>query len=211
VQTFDLSGTLRRIRRRADLSQRELADAIEVSQSAVAQAESGRRDLPVGTLTRAAALAGLRLALLDDESTEVPAMARDTVRDGGRRRFPAHLDTHHSDERPGRYEHRYDRPVPWFTVDRDRSARNASRRSTGTPGDHHPIRPGDSPAARRAQRQEDARSRAAEERRRRREAGELSSVDASSDCTCPPACDELEDRPGPPVHAPDCPCGCDLA
>jgi len=42
---FDLSGTLRRIRRSADLSQRELADACGVSQSVVARAEAGQREV----------------------------------------------------------------------------------------------------------------------------------------------------------------------
>src|SRR4051794_23568199 len=74
VDELDLCGALRRIRRRAALSQRELAEACEISQSAVAQAESGRRDLPVGILNRAAALAGLRLALLDPGDQEVVTM-----------------------------------------------------------------------------------------------------------------------------------------
>ena len=30
-------------------------------------------------------------------------------------------------------------------------------------------------------------------------------------CTCPPECDELDDRSGPPVHAAACPCRCDIA
>ena len=37
---FDLSGALRRIRRRADLSQRELARAIQAAKSTIAAAES---------------------------------------------------------------------------------------------------------------------------------------------------------------------------
>src|SRR5919107_3319704 len=126
VPSFDLSGALRRIRRLADLSQRQLAAACGLSQSAVAQAESGRRDLPVGALVRAAEQAGLRLALLDGAGQEVAGMSPDAVRDDYGRRFPAHLDTHFADERAGRYEHRYDRGRPWFTVDVDRGARDAS-------------------------------------------------------------------------------------
>ncbi|MFD2091606.1 helix-turn-helix domain-containing protein, partial [Blastococcus deserti] len=78
---FDLPGTLRRIRRLADRSQRELAVELELSKSAIAAAESGRRDLPVSALARAAALAGLRLALLDADGAEVAGMAPDAVRD----------------------------------------------------------------------------------------------------------------------------------
>lgn len=205
---FDLSGTLRRIRRLADLSQRQLAAACELSQSAVAQAESGRRDLPVGALVRAAEQAGLRLALLDAAGREVPGMAPDTVRDRYGRRFPAHLDTSFADEFEGRYEHRHDRPRPWFTVDVDRAARDALRRSRGTPDDHHPVRPGDSPQERRARRQEAARRRQEEARRSRLAAVRPGEPDDLS-CSCPSACDELDDGTGRPVHSPDCPCGCD--
>jgi transcriptional regulator with XRE-family HTH domain len=209
MQPFDLSGTLRRIRRRADLSQRELADRCDLSQSAVAHAESGRRDLPVGALVRACALAGLRLALLDADGHEIAGMTADAVRDFGGRRFPAHLDTSHSDERWGRYAHRFDRPTPWFTVDRDRTGRDAARRVHGTPDDHHPVRPGDSPQDRRAARQRAARQREREEYQRRLASGEVWPL-AEFDCSCPPVCDELDDRSGRPVHAEGCQCSCDL-
>ena len=210
VSSFDLSGALRRIRRRADLSQRQLAAACGLSQSAVAQAESGRRDLPVGALVRAAEQAGLRLALLDGAGQEVAGMSPDAVRDGYGRRFPAHLDTHFADERAGRYEHRYDRGRPWFTVDVDRGAGDALRRRLGTPPDHHPMRPGDSPQERRARRQEAARQRRREEARRSRRAGAAPHVPDEFSCCCPPACDELDDGGGRPVHSPGCRCRCDL-
>ena len=140
---FELAGSLRRIRRIADLSQRQLAVAAEISVSAVAHAEAGTRDLQVTALARAAELAGLRLALLDGEGNEIGPMAPDTVRDLSGRRFPAHLDTRHSDELPDRWEHRVDRPMPWFTVHRDRAGRDVARRRNGVPEDHHPVRPGD--------------------------------------------------------------------
>ncbi|TFV63126.1 XRE family transcriptional regulator [Geodermatophilus sp. DF01-2] len=210
MSSFDLSGVLRRIRRRADLSQRQLAAVCGLSQSAVAQAESGRRDLPVGALVRAAEQAGLRLALLDAAGREVAGMSPDAVRDRYGRHFPAHLDTHFADEREGRYEHRYDRPRPWFTVDVDRAARDTLRGRLGTPEDHHPVRPGDSPQERRARRQEAARQRRQEEARRSRLAGAGPRVADEFACRCPPACDELDDGNGRPVHSPDCPCGCDL-
>jgi transcriptional regulator with XRE-family HTH domain len=209
MQPFDLSGTLRRIRRLADLSQRELADRCDLSQSAVAHAESRQRDLPVGALVRACALAGLRLALLDVDGHEIAGMAADAVRDFGGRRFPAHLDTSHSDERWGRYAHRFDRPTPWFTVDRDRTGRDAMRRAHGMPDDHHPVRPGDSPQERRAARQRAARQRERDEYQRRLAAGEAPPL-ADFDCSCPPVCDELDDRSGRPVHAEGCRCSCDL-
>src|SRR5512133_2443951 len=95
---FDLAGAVRRIRRRADLSQRELADRCAVSQSAIARVENGRQDLSVRVLVAAARLAGLRLVLVDADGEEVTGMAENTVRDMGGRRFPAHLDTRYSDE-----------------------------------------------------------------------------------------------------------------
>ena len=192
------------------MSQRQLAERCGLSQSAIAHAETGRRDLSVGDFATAADLADLRLALLDRDGNEVLPMAPDTVRDLGRRRFPAHLDTVHSDELPGWWEHRYDRPLPWFTAHRDRTTRDAVRRLDGIPQDHHPVRPGDSPQERKATRQRAARRRAREEIERRSAAGQLRPVEDFR-CTCPAACDELDDRSGGPVHAPECACDCDVA
>jgi transcriptional regulator with XRE-family HTH domain len=209
MTAFDLPGTLRRIRRLADLSQRELAVEVQASKSSIAAAESGTSGLDARILARAAALAGLRLTLLDVDGREVGAMAPDTVRDLGGRRFPAHLDTRHSDERWWRYAHRFDRPRPWFTVDRDRARRDALRRTLGAPDDHHPFRPGDSPQERAAARRRAALLRRREEFQRRLTSGTLPPV-ADFECTCPPRCDELDDRSGRPVHAEECPCSCDL-
>jgi transcriptional regulator with XRE-family HTH domain len=211
VTDLDLSGALRRIRRIADLSQRELAAGIGVSKSAVAAVEGGRRGLDARVLARAADLAGLRLVLVDEAGRAVPGMDPGAVVDEAGRRYPAHLDTRYTDEGWWHDEHRYSRPRLWYTFDRDRGRRDATRRLQGTPDDHQLPRPGDSPEQRaEARRLERWRARQAE-RQRRFEAGELSGVDDGFRCDCPPACDEIEDRPGPPVHAPDCPCGCDLA
>jgi transcriptional regulator with XRE-family HTH domain len=210
VAPFDLPGVLRRIRRLADLSQRELADRCGLSQSAVAQAETGRRDLAVSAVARAAVLARVRLALVDEAGSEIPAMAPGTVRDLGGRRFPAHLDTVHTDERSWRYEHRTNRPRPSFTVVRDRAGRDAERTRNGTPEDHHPIRPGDSPQERRTARHRAIRDQRRQDYEHRLRSGSLPPLTAF-DCTCPPLCDDLDDRSGRPVHAPGCSCDCDLA
>jgi HTH-type transcriptional regulator/antitoxin HipB len=208
---FDLCGALRRVRRLADLSQRELAAAAGISASAVGHAEAGTRDLPVGALARAAGLAGLRLALLDTEGREVTGMDGGAVRDMGDRRYPAHLDTRYSDEGWWHDEHRYSRERVWYTFDRDRRRRDAVRRRSGTPADHQLPRPGDSPRHRAEARRLERADEQAAERQRRFLAGELSGVDLRFDCSCPPACDEVDDGWGKPVHAPDCVCGCDLA
>jgi transcriptional regulator with XRE-family HTH domain len=206
---FLLPGALRRIRRSADLSQRQLADALAVSQSAIAQAETGRRDLPVGMLVRAAGLAGLRLALLDVDGCEVAGMAEGTARDSGGNRFPAHLDTVHTDERPGRYQDQHQRTRPWYTVDRDRDARDELRRRTGTPEDHLVAEPGTAPWEQAARRRREALGRAADERRRASLAGE-GRPGPDLECTCPADCDATREALAE-VHVADCPCRCDVA
>ena len=206
--TFDLCGALRRIRRIADLSQRELASAAGTSAATIARAESGTRDLPMGVLTRAAALAGLRLALLDAHGQEVAGMDPDGVRDMGYRRFPAHLDTRYGDEEWWHGPERYSRPQPWYTFDRRRSTRDYYRWRDGTPGDHQLPQPGDSPADRRARRREEALREWQEKMRlwaplRPPELPELI-------CTCPPECEGIDDPGVRPRHAEACPCRCDI-
>jgi transcriptional regulator with XRE-family HTH domain len=208
---FDAGGLLRRIRRLADVSQRELAAALGVSKSSVAAIETGGHGVDALVLARAAALAGLRLTLLDAEGREVAPMSAERVRDLGGRRFPAHLDTRRSDVGRWIHEPRRDRPETAFTFTRDRRHRDSSRRATGTATDHHPVLPGDSPAARREERRHAAARERARERGRRFLAGEFRALPEPFQCTCPPACDELDDRSGRPVHADDCPCSCDLA
>ncbi len=206
---FDLCAALRRIRRAADLSQRELAGAAALSVSAVAHAEAGTRDLPVSALVRAAALAGLRLALLDGAGMEVRGMHPDAVRDRGGRRFPAHLDTMLSERRASRWEHRPLLRQPTYTFDRRRPWEDADSRRTDRPDDHLLPQPGDAPAERAAARAAAAQERLRAERERRRAAGDLVPSPEWT-CTCPAACDELDDWSGRPVHAGNCPCSCDL-
>lgn len=207
-QPFDLGGLLRRVRRVADLSQRDLAAATGVSASAIAHAERGSRDLPAGVLARAAELAGLRLVLIDARGAEVAAMADGAVRDMSGRRFPAHLDTRYADEGWWHDAHHYSRPRAWYTFTRDRRGRDERRIRNGTPDDHLVPQPGDSPAARRAARQEAARRRSEAEWQRRLDAGELPPLPAWV-CDCPPECPE--DEAGTrPAHVDACECRCDL-
>lgn len=205
----DVPGLLRRIRRRADLSQRELARTAGLSVSTVAHAEAGTRDLRVGQLARAASCAGLRLVLVDPAGQEVSGMGADSVRDLGGRQFPAHLDVMLAKERPSRLEERRDRRVPLYTYDVDRSARDRDRARNGTPDDHRRPMPDDDPVVRRAQQ---VRGRAAarrEEAQRRREAGERAAVPEWA-CDCPPGCDAAREVTRE-VHVEDCPCRCDIS
>lgn len=211
MTAFDLPGVLRRIRRIADLSQRELAAAAGVSAAAIGQAESGARDMSVRLVARIAALAGMRLALVDDSGSEVLPMSDEAVRDMSGRRFPAHLDTRYSEEHWWHGPHRYSRNRPWYTFDRDRRMRDVYRDRDGTPEDHQVPQPGDSPADRALARRQDYWRRRAADRQRRFLAGEFAMLDPGFRCSCPAACDELDDWSGRPVHAEGCPCLCDLA
>ena len=222
-----LSTLLRRIRRTADLSQRELADALGVARSTVARAELGQRDLPVGVLVRAADLAGLRLGLLDATGNEVRGMDQNAVRDRAGRHFPAHLDTRYGDDQWWHADWYRSRPRPWYTFDRRRDWRDSQRKAAGTPPDHQPPRAGDAPADRERVRTDAAR--AAWRARWREELAEHQlrvqerlrrGLPLWSDptCTCPPACDDLLFADGPlsprqqaVPHVEDCPCLCDVA
>jgi transcriptional regulator with XRE-family HTH domain len=204
----DVPGLLRRLRRRADLSQRQLAAAVGVSKSTLAAVEVGAGRLDVRLLARAAELAGLRLALLDADGCEVGGMADDTVRDSAGRRFPAHLDTRLSDEGWWHGPERYSRRQPTYSFDRDRHRRDAVRSRAGVPDDHRQPRRGDSPAERAAARRDEIRRTQRAEWERRRDAGELAPLPAWV-CDCPPGCPE--DEAGVrQEHTADCVCRCDL-
>jgi transcriptional regulator with XRE-family HTH domain len=221
---FDLAGLVRRIRRVADLSQRELADRLGVSLAAIGHAEAGRRDLPTGVMVRAARLAGLRLAVLDENGREVDGMTPDAVRDAAGRRYPAHLDTRHGDEGWWYDDSRARRPTPWYTFDRARSLRDLGRQATGIPDDHQQPGPGDDPAERAALKAAEAaeRRRLADEGRRAerqtamardRAAGVPTpgwGADPALACRCPPGCDAAREVLAE-VHVPHCLCRCDVS
>ena len=207
-----LAGLLRRVRRLADMSQRELAQAAGVSATAVGRAEAGG-GLRVGQLVRIAALAGLRLALLDPSGTEVTPMRADAVRDAAGRSFPAHLDTRHGDDDWWGGEHRPRLRPPRHTFDRDRALRDGRRRASAVPDDHHVPQAGDSladrAAARRAQAARRADERRAEAHRAWMAAGRPARPGEVT-CTCPAGCEYAEGRNEDLSHAAWCACGCDL-
>ena len=211
MTAFSLPGVLRRVRRIADLSQRELAVAVGISPSAVAGAESGARDLPLSVVARIAEVAALRLTLVHRDSREIAGMAENTVRDAAGRRFPAHLDTRYSDDRWWHGTDRKYRRQPSYTFDRRRDLRDGGRERFGTPDDHHLPQPGDSPEQRAEERRRARWSARHAERERRFLAGEFADVREAFFCTCPAECDDLDARSGAPVHADGCRCHCDIA
>lgn len=96
--TFDVAGYVRRARRLADLSQRELAERLGVAQPLVARVETGG-SLNVSVFARILALAGLRIVVVDDSGDVVAAMPGSGYRSRAGSRLPAHLDVHAAPER----------------------------------------------------------------------------------------------------------------
>lgn len=85
-------GLVRRIRRRARLSQSALGKRLGVSQSTIARWEVGASSPTAKQLEEASALAGLRLALIDADGQAVPPMRADSVRNHAGRRPPPFTD-----------------------------------------------------------------------------------------------------------------------
>ena len=85
-------GLVRRARRAADLSQRDLAARLGVSQSTVARWETGQSSPTLCLVEQMLALSGLRLAMIDSAGEPVAPMREDAPRDGAGRRYPAHVD-----------------------------------------------------------------------------------------------------------------------
>ncbi|OFE14549.1 hypothetical protein BA895_09300 [Humibacillus sp. DSM 29435] len=103
-----------RARRRADLSQRELAQLVGLSQSTVCRVEAGTAQVTASTFVKILAAAGLCLAVTDSSGAMVAPVSVDTVRDNAGRRFPAHLDVGPPDVLTQERLHspRYDREQP---------------------------------------------------------------------------------------------------
>ena len=97
---IDVPGFIMRIRRICDLSQRELAERLGVDQSMVARMESSRRRVDLWRLTEILSLAGLRIAVVDENGTEIAPVPHDVLRDNAERRMPAHLDVRPKSDPP---------------------------------------------------------------------------------------------------------------
>ncbi len=138
-QGLDTGGHLARVRRIADLSQRELAEAAGVGQATIARWESGGPSITVAMLDRILRLAGLRLEVVDESGQIVRPLDPDAVRDNAGRRFPAHLDVAPPDQRPSNRGAgpRYDRAEPqgWYALrpTRDHAAGGGRERPVDHP------------------------------------------------------------------------------
>ncbi|MEW2426699.1 GNAT family N-acetyltransferase [Micromonospora sp. NPDC047644] len=139
----DLGPALRALRRRADLSQRQLAERSGVPQPTLARIESGRALNPrFRTVERLVRAAGGRLAVGVPpavsgvaEPTPVP---HDDMRDEAGRRYPAHLDVwpvHEPRDWPGAWwaewyrlpPERYPLPLPPAAYELNRRYRDNRR------------------------------------------------------------------------------------
>lgn len=182
----DVPGLIRRARRTADLSQRELAAAVGVDQSTVARWETGHAVPDVLTFARVLALAELSLQAVDAAGAVVDPMSDDAPHDRQGRRYPAHLDLM---ETAGPLdEPRVGTP--------HRRRRDATRVRGGLPPDH-PTRASF----------EEGRRRRREERRAQRLAWLLRVRQhphpEPPPCSCPVECEELVRCP------PGCGCRCE--
>lgn len=126
---YSLRGLVRRVRRAAQLSQRELAKHAGVARSTIAAVESGAKLPGLRTLQRILNTAGYQLAVLDrDDRLVVPLMIWGGVRDGAGRRYPAHLDTIIDPEGGEWWATRYGLAKPPETFRRSRVVRDYERR-----------------------------------------------------------------------------------
>ena len=150
-QTEDGPGLVRRLRRVADLSQRDAARTLQVSQSTVARWETGDTSPTLAQVQQLADVAGLRLVLRDAQGVEHAPMRDDAAHDRAGRRYPAHLDPHESgwytppgSDRDGRWVQAWrDARLaadPRVRFTRSRPWRDLARRVHGA-GDDHPSRP----------------------------------------------------------------------
>ncbi|WP_406060027.1 helix-turn-helix domain-containing protein [Micromonospora sp. NBC_00860] len=139
----DLGPVLRALRRRADLSQRQLAEKSGVPQPTLARIESGRSvDPRFRTVERLVQAAGGQLAIGVPPSvsgvTEPTPVPHDDMRDGADRRYPAHLDVwpvHEPRDWPGAWwaewyrlpPERYPLPLPPAAYELNRRYRDNRR------------------------------------------------------------------------------------
>ena len=124
-----MPGLVRRVRRIADMSQRELAKAAKVSHPTIGRIESGALMPSLTVFYRILAVADLWLVVVAANGRVIlPMVDWDEARDGAERRYPSHLDTI-IDPKPGEWwGDQYGLVGPPETFARDRARRDAQRR-----------------------------------------------------------------------------------
>ena len=192
---FEAGAYLARLRRLADLSQRDLAQRTGLPQSTIAAYEANRCQVTARRLDQVLRAGGLRLAVVDARDEEVEPFPADAVRDNADRRFPAHLDVQPPDVLPAEVLRapRYDR-LPARAWHHRRAERDRLRADQPPESDHPTV----------AELEQRVRTRAAE-RRARALARRAAVADrlVADPCTCPVDCWEHAGC------APGCPCRCE--
>jgi transcriptional regulator with XRE-family HTH domain len=129
IGDYPLSGIVRRVRRTADLSQRELAKATGLSTSLIGAFETGHRTPSLRALSRILAAAKYRLVVIDGAGRLVlPLEVWQDTEDGAGRRYPAHLDTILDPEFGEWWADGFGLARPPETFRRDRARRDYERR-----------------------------------------------------------------------------------
>jgi transcriptional regulator with XRE-family HTH domain len=125
---LQIPGLVRRARRIADLSQREMGKAAATASSTIGKIEAATLTPSVRLLQRIMAVAGLHLVVVDGDGAVVLPMGDwDDTRDGAERRYPSHLDTI-LDPEPGEWwADQYGLMRPPETFYRDRERRDIQR------------------------------------------------------------------------------------
>lgn len=125
---YPLTQILRRVRRTADFSQRELARFAGISPSALARMETGDLTPSLPRLQRLLNAANCQLVVVDaDGRLVVPLLVWQDVADGAGRRYPAHLDTILDPVFGEWWADGYGLTRPPETFRRDRAARDRQR------------------------------------------------------------------------------------
>lgn len=94
ISGYPLGGIIRRVRRKADMSQRELAKYAKISPASIGSFETGATTPSLAVLQRVLNAANYQLVVVDvDGHLVTPLEVWQDVADGAGRRYPAHLDT----------------------------------------------------------------------------------------------------------------------
>lgn len=126
-----LSGIVRRVRRSADLSQRELAKNADMSAAMIAAIESDARIPSLIGFQRILNAADFQLVVVDAEGRLVlPLEVWQDVADGAGRRYPAHLDVVLDPEFGDWWADCYGLARPPETFRRNRAYRDYQRRQS---------------------------------------------------------------------------------
>jgi transcriptional regulator with XRE-family HTH domain len=126
---FPIAGLIRRARRIADLSQRELATRAGTSHVTVGRIEAGNLTPSLRLFQRLIGAAHLSLVVVDgDGQIVLPMRDREDLRDGADRRYPSHLDTIVFPGPGHWWADVYGLARPPETFHRDRSTRDMRRR-----------------------------------------------------------------------------------